>query len=246
MTSRRSLLSLLALLPISTTAAPPPAPPKPQSPAPKTAVIVVDIQGDFTEAHKGSLAVPGTDATYLAAVAAATSSLKAAGLPIVATQDWHPANHISFFSNHKDRKPFESISLNGRTQVLWPPHCIRKSQGANLLLDRNLFSAVVQKGKDKRYDSYSGFKDDGGSSTPMESLLRKADISHVIVYGVATDYCVRATALDAAAAGFHVTMITDLSRGVAPASTTQALADLKAKGVRVVPKLSDALPAAPR
>jgi nicotinamidase/pyrazinamidase len=80
----------------------------------------------------------------------------------------------------------------------------------------------------------------------MESLLRKADISHVIVYGVATDYCVRATALDAAAAGFHVTMITDLSRGVAPASTTQALADLKAKGVRVVPKLSDALPAAPR
>jgi nicotinamidase/pyrazinamidase len=245
MTSRRSLLSLLALLPLATSAAPPQAPPTPQPPTPKTAVIVVDIQGDFTEAHKGSLAVPGTDATYLAAVAAATASLKTAGLPIFATQDWHPANHISFFSNHKDRKPFESISLNGRTQVLWPPHCIRKSPGANLLLDRNLFSAVVQKGKDKRYDSYSGFKDDGGSSTNMESLLRKANISHIIVYGVATDYCVRATALDAAAAGFHVTMIKDLSRGVAPASTTKALADLKAKGVRVVPKLSDALPTTP-
>ena len=245
MTSRRSLLSSLTLLPLVsqiTSAAPPPTP---QAPAPKTAVIVVDIQADFTEAHKGSLAVPGTDATYLAAVAAATTSLKAAGLPIYATQDWHPANHISFFSNHKDRKPFESISLNGRTQVLWPPHCIRKSQGANLLLDRNLFSAVVQKGKNKRYDSYSGFKDDGGSSTRMESLLRKADISHVIVYGVATDYCVRATALDAAAAGFHVTMIKDLSRGVAPDSTTKALADLTSKGVRVVPKLSDALPPNP-
>ena len=245
MTSRRSLLSSLTLLPLVsqiTSAAPPPTP---QAPAPKTAVIVVDIQADFTEAHKGSLAVPGTDATYLAAVAAATTSLKAAGLPIYATQDWHPANHISFFSNHKDRKPFESISLNGRTQVLWPPHCIRKSQGANLLLDRNLFSAVVQKGKNKRYDSYSGFKDDGGSSTRMESLLRKADISHVIVYGVATDYCVRATALDAAAAGFHVTMIKDLSRGVAPDSTTQALADLTSKGVRVVPKLSDARPPTP-
>jgi nicotinamidase/pyrazinamidase len=245
MTSRRSLLSSLTLLPLVSQITSATPPPTPQAPAPKTAVIVVDIQGDFTEAHKGSLAVPGTDATYLAAVAAATASLKAAGLPIYATQDWHPANHISFFSNHKDRKPFESISLNGRTQVLWPPHCIRKSQGANLLLDRNLFSAVVQKGKDKRYDSYSGFKDDGGSSTRMESLLRKADISHVIVYGVATDYCVRATALDAAAAGFHVTMIKDLSRGVAPDSTTKALADLKSKGVRVVSKLSDAFPPTP-
>lgn len=244
MTSRRSLLALLSLLPLSTSAAAPPTPPATGSPAPKSAVIVVDIQADFTEAHKGSLAVPGTDATYLAAVAAATSSLKAAGLPIYATQDWHPANHISFFSNHKDRKPFESISLNGRTQVLWPPHCIRKSQGANLLLDRNLFSAIVQKGKDKRYDSYSGFKDDGGSSTPMESLLRKASISHVIVYGVATDFCVRATALDAAAAGFHVTLIKDLSRGVATDSTSKALADLTSKGVRVVPKLSDAIPTA--
>ena len=245
MTSRRSLLSSLTLLPLVSQITSATPPPTPQAPAPKTAVIVVDIQGDFTEAHKGSLAVPGTDATYLAAVAAATASLKAAGLPIYATQDWHPANHISFFSNHKDRKPFESISLNGRTQVLWPPHCIRKSQGANLLLDRNIFSAVVQKGKNKRYDSYSGFKDDGGSSTRMESLLRKADISHVIVYGVATDYCVRATALDAAAAGFHVTMIKDLSRGVAPDSTTKALADLTSKGVRVVPKLSDALPPNP-
>lgn len=248
MTPRRSLLSLLSILsilPLSTSAAPPPTPPTPQTHVPKTAVIVVDIQADFTEAHKGSLAVPGTNAAYLAAVAAATSSLKAAGLPIYATQDWHPANHISFFSNHKDRKPFESISLNGRTQVLWPPHCIRKSQGANLLLDRNLFSAVVQKGKDKRYDSYSGFKDDGGSSTRMESLLRKANVSHVIVYGVATDYCVRATALDAAAAGFHVTMIKDLSRGVTPESTTKALADLTSKGVRVVPKLSDTFPSTP-
>jgi len=206
-------------------------------PKSRSAVIVVDIQGDFTEAHQGSLAVAGTDAAYLKAVADATAQLKAAGSLIYATQDWHPADHISFFSNHKDHKPFDVIKLRGNDQVLWPPHCIQKSKGAEILLDASLFTGIVQKGKDQRYDSYSGFKDDGGAKTEMETTLRKAGVTDVIVYGVATDYCVRATALDAAAAGFKVTMVESLSRGVAPESIRKAIADLKAAGVTVTPSL---------
>jgi len=214
--------------------------PAKDTPRSRSAVIVVDLQGDFTEAHKGSLAVAGTDAAYLKTVAAATAQLKAAGHLIFATQDWHPADHVSFCSNHKNHKPFDVIKLRGRDQVLWPAHCIQNSKGAEILLDASLFTGIVQKGKDQRYDSYSGFKDDGGSSTEMEAILRKAGVTEVIVYGVATDYCVRATALDAAAAGFKVTMVESLSRGVAPESIKSAIADLKAAGITV----TDSLPAA--
>lgn len=203
----------------------------------RSAVIVVDIQGDFTEARKGSLAVAGTDEAYLRDVAEATAKFKAAGHLIFATQDWHPADHVSFVTNHKGRKPFEVIKINGRDQVLWPPHCIQNTKGAEILLDAGLFTKVVRKGKDRRFDSYSGFKDDGGARTEKESLLREAGVREVVVYGVATDFCVRATALDAATAGFKVTMVRELSRGVAPDSVEKALADLRAAGVSVVDSL---------
>jgi len=203
----------------------------------RSAVIVVDIQADFTEAHQGSLAVAGTDKAYLKAVVKATEKLKAAGHLIFATQDWHPADHVSFVSNHQGRQAFEVIKIEGRDQVLWPAHCIQETKGAEMLLDPRLFTKVVKKGKDRRFDSYSGFQDDGGARTEMESVLREAGVREVIVYGVATDYCVRATALDAATAGFKVTMVRGLSRGVAADSTKKALADLKSAGVTVVESL---------
>jgi nicotinamidase/pyrazinamidase len=201
------------------------------------AVIVVDVQGDFTTAKKGSLAVPGTDDAFIAKVQKATEALKKKGLPVFATQDWHPKDHISFHTNHEGKKPFDTIQVSGKTQVLWPPHCVQGTENANVLLDKNLFVAVVQKGKDKKFDSYSGFQDDGGAKTELNDLLKKSNIKEVIVYGIATDYCVKATAIDAADAGYKVTVIEGLCKGVAPETTTKALEEMKAKGITVKKEL---------
>jgi len=203
----------------------------------KIGVIVVDVQGDFTKVRNGSLAVEGTDEAYIKTAEENTKKLQAAGYPIFATQDWHPADHVSFFTNHKDKKAFEMIKVHGKDQVLWPPHCVQKTPGAEILLDNKLFKAVVKKGMDPQYDSYSGFQDDGGKKTEMDTILKKDKIKKVVVYGIATDYCVRATALDAAAAGYKVIMIKNLSRGVAPDTSQKALDEMKAKGVAVLDDL---------
>jgi nicotinamidase/pyrazinamidase len=205
--------------------------------ATKIGVIVVDIQGDFTKLKNGSLAVDGTDEAYIKAVAENTKRLKEAGFPIYATQDWHPKNHASFFTNHNGKKAFDMIKLHGKDQVLWPPHCVQNTPGAEILLDKKLFAAVVKKGMDAKYDSYSGFQDDGGKKTNMDKLLKKEKINKVVVYGIATDYCVRATAIDAAAAGYKVIMIKNLSRGVAPDTSQKAIDEMKAKGISVLDDL---------
>jgi len=201
------------------------------------AIIVVDLQGDFTKAKKGSLAVEGTDDAYVKSVADATAKLKAAGFPIYATQDWHPATHASFAANHQGKKPFDVIKLHGKDQVLWPPHCVQNTPGAEILLDKKLFKAVVKKGMDAQFDSYSGFQDDGGKKTEMDKILKKAGIKKVVVYGIATDYCVKATAEDAAAAGYKVIMVKSLSKGVAPETSAKALDEMKAKGITVIEDL---------
>ena len=203
----------------------------------KMGVIVVDIQGDFTKVKNGSLAVEGTDEAYIKAAEENTKKLKEAGFPIFATQDWHPKNHASFFTNHKGKKAFDMIKLHGKDQVLWPPHCVQKTPGAEILLDKKLFKAVVKKGMDAQYDSYSGFQDDGGKKTDMDKLLKKEKINKVVVYGIATDYCVRATALDAVAAGYKVIMIKNLSRGVAPDTSQKAIDEMKAKGIVILDDL---------
>jgi nicotinamidase/pyrazinamidase len=200
----------------------------------KIGVIVVDVQGDFTKFKNGSLAVEGTDEAYVKAVGGNTRKLKAAGLPIFATQDWHPANHASFFTNHKGEKAFDVIKLHGKDQVLWPPHCVQKTPGVEILLDNKLFKAVVKKGMDPQYDSYSGFQDDGGKKTKMDKLLKKDNIKKLVIYGIATDYCVRATVLDGVAVGYKVIMISNLSRGVAPDTSQKAIEEMKAKGVVVL------------
>ena len=91
-------------------------------------VVVVDVQGDFTQFKKGSLAVAGTDEAFIKALHEGTWRLKRAGYPIYATQDWHPPDHVSFYTNHPGKKPFDPIRIDGRTQVLWPPHCVRVTQ----------------------------------------------------------------------------------------------------------------------
>jgi nicotinamidase/pyrazinamidase len=200
-------------------------------------IIVVDVQGDFTKWKNGSLAVEGTDEAYFKKVEENTKKLKEAGFPIYATQDWHPANHVSFFTNHQGKKAFDVIRLHEKDQVLWPPHCVQNTPGAEILLDKKLFKAVVKKGMDSQYDSYSGFQDDGGKKTEMDKLLKKEKFNKVVVYGIATDYCARATALDAAVAGYKVIFIKNLSRGVAPDTSQKAIEEMKVKGIVVLDDL---------
>lgn len=202
------------------------------------AVVVVDVQGDFTTAKNGSLAVPKTDEAYLEDVVKSTEQLKKTGLPIYATQDWHPADHISFASNHKDKKPFETIKLdNGRTQVLWPAHCVQGANGAQILVNPALITKVVQKGMNSKFDSYSGFMDDGGAKTELDKVLKAAGIKTLIVYGIATDFCVKATVLDGLKEGYKVYVIQDLCRGVADDTSKAALEEMKKKGAEIWPSL---------
>lgn len=203
----------------------------------KIGVVVVDVQGDFTQFKKGSLAVSGTDETFIKALHEGTWRLKRAGFPLYATQDWHPPDHVSFYTNHPGKKPFDQLQIDGRTQVLWPPHCVQRRAGARLLLDASLFKAVIRKGKDPRFDSYSGFQDDGGKRTDLDPTLKKDGVTKLVIYGIATDYCVRATALDAVALGYQVILVESLCRGVAPETTEKALEEMKAKGVVILESL---------
>jgi nicotinamidase/pyrazinamidase len=207
----------------------------------KTAVIVVDVQGDFTTWKQGSLAAPGTDQAFVMKVENATKELVGKGLLAFGTQDWHPADHVSFHTNHPGRKAFEVIKINGRTQVLWPPHCVQGTRNARVLVDNNLFLAVVKKGKDPEYDSYSGFQDDGGTKTEMDQILKRNGITRLVVYGIATDYCVKATAMDALNNGYKVTVVEELSKGVAPDTTEAALQEMKEKGIKIVKELDEVM-----
>jgi nicotinamidase/pyrazinamidase len=204
----------------------------------KIGVIIVDVQGDFTKFKNGSLAVEGTDEAYVKVVEENTKKLKTAGVPIYATQDWHPANHISFFTSHEGKKAFDVIKLYGKDQVLWPPHCVQKSPGAEILLKNKLLKAVVKKGMDPQYDSYSGFQDDGGKKTQMDKVLKQDKIEKVVVYGIATDYCVRATVLDAMSTGYKAIMIKNLCRGVAPDTSQKAIEEMKSKGALILDDLN--------
>jgi len=202
-----------------------------------TGVIVVDFQADFTKLKNGSLAVDGTDEAFIRLVEENTRRLKEVGLPIFGTLDWHPASHVSFYTSHPGKKPFEVIKIRGKDQVLWPPHCIQNTPGAEVLLDANLFDAFVKTATDPRFEGYSGFQDDGGKKTGLDKLLNKAHVTKVVVYGIATDYCVRATALDGKAAGCEVVLIKNLCRGVAPETSQKALEEMKAKGIVVLDDL---------
>lgn len=199
-----------------------------------TGVIVVDLQGDFTTLRQGALAVEGSDRVYVEKVEQVTLRLKEKGFTLFATQDWHPRDHVSFFTSHPGKQPFETIEIDGISQLLWPPHCVRESENARLLIDTSLFSKVVKKGTNRLYDSYSGFQDQGGVATELEELIRAAKLTRLIIYGLATDYCVKATALDAAKRGFEVFVVKDLCRGVSMDTTRTALEEMRQHGINII------------
>lgn len=196
------------------------------------ALILVDIQNDFLPG--GALAVPDGDAVIPVA------NRLQAGFPIVvATQDWHPANHGSFAANHPGRKVFEQIELDGLPQTLWPPHCVQGTHGASLAsaLDHDRIASVFRKGTDPGIDSYSGFFDNGHrKSTGLSDWLKARRVTEVFLCGLATEYCVKFTALDAAEIGFRTRVVEDACRGVnlKPTDVPQAIDELRRAGIEIV------------
>ncbi len=173
-------------------------------------LILVDLQNDFLPG--GALAVPNGDAVIPVA-----NQLQSKFPLVVATQDWHPANHGSFAVNHPGRNVFEKIELHGLPQTLWPAHCTQGTAGAELAdgLCRDTIARVFPKGTDPCIDSYSGFFDNGHRlATGLGDYLKTEGVTEVYVCGLATDYCVKFTALDAVSLGFKAHFIEDASRGV--------------------------------
>jgi len=206
-----------------------------------TGAIVIDIQGDFTQLMSGPLAVPGTNLDFLHKINKGVDQLKNSGIPVWASQDWHPADHISFFSNHSGKKAFETVNLSGKDQILWPPHCVQGTTGADLLIEPDVFRGVIQKGRDSRYDSYSCFQDDGGQETELDGLLKSQGIKELLVFGLATDYCVRWTALDGLMRGYKILIIKALCRGVDSKTSARALKEMEAKGAVIIENLEGCL-----
>jgi nicotinamidase/pyrazinamidase len=196
------------------------------------ALILVDVQNDFLPG--GALAVPDGDKVIPVA-----NKLQPRFPLVVATQDWHLANHGSFAANHPGKKVFEQIDLSGLPQTLWPVHCVQNTKGAELAagLNRERITKIFPKGTEPGIDSYSGLFDNGHrKSTGLGEWLKARGVTEVFVCGLATDYCVKFTALDAAQRGFKTHFIEDASRGVnlQPNDVRDAIAEMKRAGVTVV------------
>lgn len=217
------------------------------------AVLIIDVQDDFTEANpykhvsrvktNGSLMVPNSGEEYVDQVVNVTRNMKNNDYKIFVSQDFHPADHMSFASNHAGKNPFQTIpvmipladgSKKEIVQMLWPDHCVQGSKGADNLVPRNLISKIVQKGKNKDVDSYSAFADDGGQDTGLNALLDQNGIKTVIVYGIATDYCVKFSVLHALERGKKVYLVEDLCRGVDAAGSKKAVEEMRKAGATII------------
>ncbi|MBM3955668.1 MAG: bifunctional nicotinamidase/pyrazinamidase [Planctomycetes bacterium] len=196
------------------------------------ALVVVDVQRDFCPG--GALAVPDGDAV----VPAVNRLLEAASLAVL-TQDWHPADHVSFHVSHRGTAPYETISTGHGEQVLWPVHCVGGTPGADFhpLLASHRAALVLRKGLRRDVDSYSAFvENDRVSTTGLDGFLRARGIDALAVVGLALDYCVARTALDAAALGYRVRVVESACRAIdRDGSGKAARRALHAAGVIVEP-----------
>lgn len=190
------------------------------------ALILIDIQNDFLPG--GALPVPGGEAVLPKVGRLLTYPFDF----VVATKDWHPQNHGSFAEAH-GLAVGDVVELAGQEQLLWPVHCVRGTPGAELAFE-GAIDWVVEKGKDPLVDSYSAFFDNlRQRATGLEAKLKEAGVDEVYLAGLATDYCVLATALDAALLGFRVWVIVDACAGIErqPGDVKRALKEMRAAGV---------------
>jgi len=197
-------------------------------PGARDCLIVVDVQNDFLPG--GALAVAHGDE-----IVAPIAALARRFANVVLTQDWHPADHVSFAPNHPGREPFGTIDLPYGPQVLWPSHCVQGGEGAALATGLDVPHAflILRKGCDPAIDSYSAFREaDRTTDTGLAALLKARGIERVFVCGLATDFCVAWTALDARAAGFATVLVEDASRAIdLGGSLAAARAAMSAAGV---------------
>jgi nicotinamidase/pyrazinamidase len=198
----------------------------------KKALIMVDIQNDFCPG--GNLAVPDGDAIVKIA-----NQLQPLFDVVIATKDWHPHDHMSFASNHEGSAVGEVIPVHGIPQILWPDHCVQESSGSEFHpeLDTSRITRIFYKGTDRTVDSYSAFFDNEHlRSTRLTEYLRELEIESIYVIGLATDYCVKYSCLDAVHEGFDTHVIIDGCRGIdlQPRDIDKALAEMRAVGVKIV------------
>ncbi len=200
----------------------------------KGILLVIDVQNDFCPG--GSLEVKEGDR-----IVEIVNRIMPCFCKVVATQDWHPKEHISFASNHSSKEPFDSIELPGLggRQVLWPDHCVAGTSGADFHpdLDNSGIDLIVRKGRNRNLDSYSVFyENDRKTSTGLEYYLKGLKFEHLFLTGLATDFCVFYSAMDAVRLGFTVYLVEDAARGIdAPeGSLCKRLDEMKAAGVKVI------------
>lgn len=196
------------------------------------ALMVVDIQNDFCPG--GALAIRDGDR-----VIPIINQIQPVFDTIIATQDWHPPEHVSFAENHPGKKVYDVIDINGISQVLWPPHCVSGTTGADFHpgLETRRFKVILHKGTNPDLDSYSIFlENDKKTPTGMTGYLRSLEITRVFLSGLATDYCVFYSALDAVSFGFETSVVIDACRGVdVPSGNTEkAIRFMKRSGVKII------------
>ena len=192
------------------------------------ALIVIDVQNDFCPG--GALAVPDGDA-----IIPGINALMAEADTVVLTQDWHPAGHSSFASSHAGKSPYDMTEMPYGPQVLWPDHCIQGSQGAafHAELEAHRAQMIVRKGFRPEVDSYSAFfENDHTTPTGLDGYLRTRGVTALTLVGLATDFCVAYSAIDAARQGFHVTVAMEATRPIdLDRSLAKATADMQTAGV---------------
>jgi nicotinamidase/pyrazinamidase len=202
---------------------------RPIKPNNQSALLIIDVQNGFLPG--GSLAVKDGDQ-----VIPIINTISKSFFNVVMTQDWHPEGHLSFASSHSGRKPFETIDLSYGKQVLWPDHCVQGTDGAALSKDLSVPQAalVIRKGIHNDVDSYSAFTEaDGKTTTGLAAYLKARGIKRVFVAGLATDFCVAWTALDARKAAFETYVVEDACRAIdTQGSLAKAWADMAKAGVK--------------
>ncbi|MCU1742135.1 MULTISPECIES: bifunctional nicotinamidase/pyrazinamidase [unclassified Pseudomonas] len=202
---------------------------------PRCALVVIDMQNDFIPG--GQLAVQGGDE-----IVPLINRLGARFRNVVVAQDWHPAGHVSFASSHPGKAPFDSVQLPYGAQTLWPEHCVQGSHGAQLHADLNLPHAqlIVRKGFNRDIDSYSAFVEaDRRTPTGLSGYLKERGIDTVYLVGLALDYCVAWSALDARTAGFNTVLIVDACRAIdLDGSLQRALGEMEAAGVKLIDSIA--------
>ena len=229
MMDRRKTLAALGSLAMTAIASRPVSAATPIKVDDASALLVIDVQNCFLPG--GSLAVKDGDQ-----VIPVINRLARGFANVVMTQDWHTPGHVSFASSHAGKKPFETIDLAYGKQVLWPDHCVQGTDGASLSKDLSIPQAelIVRKGYHKDVDSYSAFTEaDGKTTTGLAAWLKARNLQRLFIAGLATDFCVAWTALDARKAGFDAFVVEDACRGIdTHGSLAKAWADMEKAGVK--------------